>query len=377
MKFDCQRYVKAAPSSSFLRKNGGEIPVARSCTVSSDRLNLIARKIMIVSTVPCATLCYLAIATVLGGGLLLLFALRLYLYYTLGLCKSNTKMDGKTVIITGCTSGIGKETARDLAKRGARLIMACRNVDSANELKDQFAKETGNENIVVRRLDLSSLQSVREFAQQINREEDRLDVLIHNAGTAETFRKRVTEDGLEMTMATNHYGPFLLTHLLIDLLKRSKPSRIVIVASELYRLARLNLDNVNPTRSFPAYLYYVSKYANIVIGLELARRLEGSGVTVNCLHPGLIDSGIWRSVPAPLSWGLNLIIKAFFKTPEQGAQTTIHLAVSTELADVTGKYFIDCREHGLSSGVQDPAKGKKFWELCEGLVKLKSSDPKI
>ncbi|CAD6245283.1 GSCOCG00013630001-RA-CDS [Cotesia congregata] len=303
--------------------------------------------------------------------------LQLFIYMTTGVCKSTRKMNGKTVIITGCTSGIGKETARDLAHRGARLIMACRNVQAANKLKDEFIKETGNNSIVVKHLDLSSLKSVRDFASQINREESRLDVLIHNAGTAETFRKKTTEDGLEMTMATNQYGPFLLTHLLIDLLKRSKPSRVVVVASELYRLASLNLDNLNPVTTFPAYLYYVSKYANIVFSLELARRLEGTGVTVNCLHPGLIDSGIWRSVPAPLSWGLYLIIRGFFKTPKQGAQTTIHLAVSEELEGVTGKYFLDCREYGLSSGVQDPAKGKKFWELSETIVKLQPTDPKI
>ncbi|CAG5074240.1 Similar to RDH11: Retinol dehydrogenase 11 (Homo sapiens), partial [Cotesia congregata] len=210
--------------------------------------------------------------------------LQLFIYMTTGVCKSTRKMNGKTVIITGCTSGIGKETARDLAHRGARLIMACRNVQAANKLK-------------------------------------------------ETFRKKTTEDGLEMTMATNQYGPFLLTHLLIDLLKRSKPSRVVVVASELYRLASLNLDNLNPVTTFPAYLYYVSKYANIVFSLELARRLEGTGVTVNCLHP--------------------------------------------ELEGVTGKYFLDCREYGLSSGVQDPAKGKKFWELSETIVKLQPTDPKI
>lgn len=131
-------------------------------------------------------------------------------------------------------------------------------------------------------------------------------------------------------------------YLFADLLKRSKPSRIIVVASDLYKLARLNLNNINPTSTLPAYLYYVSKYANIVFTLELARRLEGSGVTANCLHPGLIDSGIWRNVPAPLSWGLNLIVKCFFKTPEQGAQTTIHLAVSKDLAKVSGKYFMDC-----------------------------------
>nr|XP_031832211.1 retinol dehydrogenase 14 isoform X3 [Nomia melanderi] len=286
-------------------------------------------------------------------------------------------MDGKTVIVTGCTSGIGKETARDIAKRGARLIMACRNVDAAETVKEEFVKESKNENIVVRKLDLSSLASVREFAQQINREENRLDVLIHNAGTAEVFRKKVSEDGLEMTMATNHYGPFLLTHLLIDLLKRSKPSRIVVVASSLYVFARLNLENVNPTTSLPGYLYYVSKYANIVFSLELARRLQDSGVTVNCLHPGLMNTGIWKNVPPPMSWILNFMLNTFSKSPEQGAQTTIHLAVSEELEQVTGKYFSDCQESTLTRGIQDPSKGKKFWELSETMVKLQPTDPKI
>ncbi|XP_014484990.1 PREDICTED: retinol dehydrogenase 14 isoform X2 [Dinoponera quadriceps] len=332
---------------------------------------------MILDGITCAKLLCLAAAIVLGGAALLLVGLYLYFTFTRGVCKSKSRMDGKTVIITGCTSGIGRETAKNLAKRGARLIMACRNTDKANQLKDEITKETNNSNIVVRMLDLSSLQSIREFAKQINREEARLDVLIHNAGTAETFRKKVTEDGLEMTMATNYFGPFLLTHLLIDLLKRSKPSRIVVIASELYRIARLNLNNINPTSTLPAYLYYVSKYANIVFTLELARRLDGTGVTANCLHPGMVDSGIWRNVPAPLSWCLYLIIKAFFKTPEQGAQTTIHLAVSEELNGVSGKYFVDCAKYELSNAVKDPAKGKKLWELSEPLVKLQPSDSKI
>ncbi|XP_029041028.1 retinol dehydrogenase 14 isoform X1 [Osmia bicornis bicornis] len=331
---------------------------------------------MLLKMVSCTTLCFLAAALLF---VVLLFILALYMYsqYTIGACKSKNRMDGKTVIITGCTSGIGKETARDIAIRGAKLIMACRNVEAAEKLKEELFKETGNTHIVVRKLDLSSLSSVRKFAEQINREEDRLDVLIHNAGTADVFEKKVTEDGLEMTMATNHYGPFLLTHLLIDLLKRSKPSRIVVVASSLYFLARLNLNNVNPTTTLPAYLYYVSKYANIVFTFELARRLEGTGVTANCLHPGLINTGIWKKVPSPFSYALRFTLNTFFKTPEQGAQTTIHLAVSDEVNGISGKYFTDCHEQQLRGDITDPAKGKKFWELSETLVKLQPTDPKI
>lgn len=165
--------------------------------------------------------------------------------------------------------------------------------------------------------------------------------------------------------------------MVADLLKRSKPSRIIIVASQLYVLARLNLDNVNPTTSLPGYLYYVSKYANIVFSLELARRLEGSGVTVNCLHPGLISTGIWKALPPPFSWMLSFLLNLLSKTVEQGAQTTIHLAVSDEVSDISGKYFVDCKERELFCGVKDEAQAKKFWELNETMVKLEPSDPKI
>ncbi|KAF6209276.1 hypothetical protein GE061_015021 [Apolygus lucorum] len=286
-------------------------------------------------------------------------------------------MKGKTVIVTGANSGIGYETALDIARRGARVVMACRNTETAAKAREEIAEKTKNSNVVVKKLDLSSLKSVREFAADINKNESRLDVLVHNAGMANTFEKKVTEDGLEITMATNMYGPFLLTHLLIDLLKKSKPSRIVIVASDLYKLANLDLENPNPINSLPAYLYYVSKRGNILWARELSRRLEGSGVTANFLHPGMIDSGIWRNVPFPLNLPLKVIVKVFFKTPEKGAQTTVHLAVSDELDDVNGKYFMDCREHSLTSSVQDVGREKRFWEICETMVKLTPSDPRI
>lgn len=180
-----------------------------------------------------------------------------------------------------------------------------------------------------------------------------------------------------MTMATNHYGPFLLTHLLIDLLKKSTPSRIVVVASSLYRLASFNLENPNPVNTLPGYLYYASKEANILFTKELSRRLEGTGVTANCLHPGLIDTGIWRSVPAPLSWGLALIIKGFFKTPKQGCQTTVMLAVDEKLEKVTGKYFSDCVESSVSAAASDMGRARKLWEISEKMVKLEENDPRI
>jgi len=318
------------------------------------------------------------IAVVVTGIVVLVSALRLYCYLTLGKCNSKARMEGKTVLITGANGGIGKVTATDIARRGARVILACRNLDAANAVKESIEKETGNKNVVVKKLDLSSQKSVREFAADVLKTERKLDVLIHNAGMALAIRGQQSEDGIELTMATNHYGPFLLTHLLIDLLKRSAPSRIVIVASELYRLASVNLNNLNPINTKPAaYLYYVSKYANIYFARELAKRLEGTNVTVNSLHPGMIDTGIWRSVPFPLNYPMRLITKGFFKTPEQGAQTTIHLAVSDEVADVSGKYFMDCKEHSLSAAAMDMEKARKLWEESVKLVKLTENDPKI
>ncbi|KAJ8944280.1 hypothetical protein NQ318_009657 [Aromia moschata] len=163
-----------------------------------------------------------------------------------------------------------------------------------------------------------------------------------------------------------------------DLLKRSAPSRIVVVASELYRLASLNLNNLNPSSSWcPAYLYYVSKYANICFTLELARRLEGTSVTANCLHPGMVDSGIWRNVPFPLNWALKLVVKGFFKTPAQGCQTSVYVACSEELNGVTGRYFMDCAERTLNRGAMDESKAKKLWELSEKFADLRPTDPKI
>ncbi|XP_053619608.1 retinol dehydrogenase 14 [Plodia interpunctella] len=312
-----------------------------------------------------------------AGVFTLLLIIKLYAQYTCGRYKERTKMDGKTVIITGCTSGIGKETAKELARRGARVIMACRNLEAAEKLKEQIIDATRNTEIVAKKLDLASFASIRAFAEDINKTEKKLDVLIHNAGYAQTFKKAKSTDDIELTMATNHYGPFLLTHLLVDLLKKSAPSRVVVVASSLYRLATFDLENPNPVDVLPAYLYYASKEANILFTRELARRLEGTGVTANCLHPGLIDTGIWRNVPAPLNWGLALIIKGFFKTPYQGCQTTVMLAIDEKLEKVNGKYFSDCKESSLSAAASDPAKARKLWEISENTVKLEENDPRL
>lgn len=245
------------------------------------------------------------------------------------------------------------------------------------------------------KINLSSFQSIREFAAEFIAKETRLDVLIHNAGYGGSFAKHASDDGIEITYAINHYGPFLLTHLLIDLLKKSAPSRIVVVASDLYKLAKVNLQNLNPTTTWPAYLYYSSKGANIMFSLELARRLEGTGVTANFLHPGkkifdlkafliisnvptgLVDTDIWRHIPLPIKLPFNLISKAFFKTPAQGAQTSIFLATSEDVKGVSGKYFMDSKEGSLKPYICDIEKCKVLWEESLKIAKISDNDPKI
>lgn len=235
---------------------------------------------------------------------------------------------------------------------------------------DEVVRATGNDKILVKRLDLSSQKSIREFSDQVLKTETCLDVLIHNSGCASTSNKRQSVDGVEMTMATNHFGPFLLTHLLIALLKKS---RVVIVTSAYYKIARVDLKNINPLDSFPMYLYYVSKTANIMFGLELARRLAETPVTVNLVNPGMCSTAIFKKVPFPL----NLFVKHSFKSAKEGAQTTIMCAVSQELEKVTGKYFSDCRETGLMEFVKNSAANRKFWEESAKVVGLRPADPRI
>ncbi|CRL05417.1 CLUMA_CG017987, isoform A [Clunio marinus] len=316
--------------------------------------------------------------TLAFGVAVIIFVLCLWVKATCGMFTSSVRMDGKTVLITGANSGIGKETARDLAKRGARVIMACRTMDTAYEARDEIIKQTGNENILVKKLDLSSQKSVRDFADEILMIEKRIDVLIHNAGYGNPFNKEKSVDGIELTMATNHYGPFLLTHLLIGLLKKSTPCRIVIVSSGWYWLARFNLKKyLNELDGQPVYLYYVSKIANIMFAIELAKRLQGTGITVNSLHPGVIYSGIWRNVPFPMTIGLTFLNYCFFKTVVEGAQTTIMLACSEELNGVTGKYFSDCKECELQPYVTISEDHKRLWDVSIKIVKLTDTDPKI
>lgn len=230
------------------------------------------------------------------------------------------------------------------------------------------------------KLDLSSFASIRQFAAEVIKTERKIDVLIHNAGVSEIYKKKISADGIELTMATNHYGPFLLTHLLINLMKKSENCRIVIVASMMHSLSMLNPlnpDSLNPIYFFPAFqLYMNSKMANVMFCYELARRLKGTKVTANCLHPGAVSTRIFSSYPLPLYIFMS-IIKFLFKSPEDGSQTSNYVAASPDLNGISGKYFDECKEVKSSKSSYNMEHQKTLWKASKKIVKLTANDPKI
>ncbi|XP_078673791.1 retinol dehydrogenase 12-like isoform X2 [Branchiostoma floridae x Branchiostoma belcheri] len=300
-------------------------------------------------------------------------------YFGGGVCRSNARLDGKTVVITGANTGIGKETARDIARRGARVILACRDLTKAEATAAEIRRDTGNGNIVMQKLDLASMKSVREFALKVNATESRLDILINNAGIM-TCPQWKTEDGFEMQFGTNHLGHFLLTNLLLDKLKNSAPSRVVTVSSNAHmRGGKIHFDDINLEKTYTPYSAYgQSKLANILFTTELDRRLKGTGVTAYSLHPGVIATELARHMDASFGLGFTLlkpVLRAFMllfgKRPQQGAQTTIHCAVSEGLEEFSGQYFADCTPKKPSKEAQDDQTARRLWELSEEMVGLK------
>ncbi|KAM6912448.1 retinol dehydrogenase 14-like [Xenentodon cancila] len=281
-------------------------------------------------------------------------------------------MEGKTVIVTGANSGIGKATAAGVVRLGGRVIMACRDRSRAEDAAREIRQETGagRRQVEVKHLDLASLASVRSFCEDFVQQEPRLDVLVNNAGVYQCpFTK--TEDGFEMQFGVNHLGHFLLTHLLLDLLKRSAPSRVVVVSSRLYKHGHINFEDLNSELSYDkAFAYSRSKLANLLFSCELARRLEGSGVTVNALTPGIVRTNLGRHVHVPVLAKpfFNLLSWSLFRSPVEGAQTSLYLASSPEVDGVQGKCFADCKPQVLLDKATDPELAGKLWDISEVMV---------
>ncbi len=271
-------------------------------------------------------------------------------------------MVGKTCLITGATNGIGRVTAMELARMGAELFLVCRSKARGAETLAEIRNRTGNENVHLLCADLGSQKQIRAAATEFLATGKPLHVLINNAGLGNT-KRLMTVDGIEMVFAVNHLAYFLLTILLLDRIRESAPARIVNVASEAHRFGSINFDDLGSERRYRVFgAYSQSKLANILFSYELARRLAGSGVTVNCLHPGGIASGLWTN-NGPLAQFIMKAGRLLLKTPEQGARTTIYLASSREVEGVTGRYYSNCREKTSNRQSYDQNIARRLWNV--------------
>lgn len=275
-------------------------------------------------------------------------------------------MKNKIVLITGANSGIGKATAIGLATLGATVVIGCRSKQRGTEAVEEIKKASGNPNVDLLLIDLASQQSVRKAAEDFKNRYGQLNVLINNAGVF-LPKRVVTEDGIEKTFATNYLGHFLLTHLLLDTLKASAPSRIVCVASK-HSGIKINFDDLMLEKKFSTLAAVgPTKLGLVILAKELSKRLYGTGVTINSLHPGLVKTTLLKDT--------GLFIRLLFKlipqvTPEKGAETSIYLASSPDVENVTGKFFSNKKEEATSAGANDEATNKRFYELSLKLAHL-------
>jgi NAD(P)-dependent dehydrogenase (short-subunit alcohol dehydrogenase family) len=282
--------------------------------------------------------------------------------------SENGGMEGKVVLITGGTSGIGKAAATALAEMGAEVVVTGRDEERGEAAVAEIRRGSGSEKVSLMLADLAVQAEVRKLAEDFRERHDRLDVLVNNAGLIQS-RRTETRDGIELTLAVNHLAPFLLTNLLLDLLTKSTPSRVITVSSEARRGAEIDFDDLQSKRRYSAFpVYGMTKLANILFTYELAERLQGTGVVANCLHPGGVNTNFGDNNRSP---GILLFraFKPFMRTPEQGADTIIYLASSPEAGEMNGKYLTD-REEVSPAEPRDEVAQTRLWRASEELTNL-------
>ena len=275
--------------------------------------------------------------------------------------ENENRLDGKVFLVTGGTEGIGKAAATTFARRGATVVLVGRNAEKTARVAAEMKAASGNERVEVLLGDLSKMADIRAVAAAFKARWDRLDVLMNNAGGV-FFEREITADGLERTFALNHISYFLLTHELLDVIKKTPGARVVSTSSGAHEMGRLaDLDEVaKRAKSYAGWTAYGdSKLANVLFTKELARGRAGKGVTSYALHPGVIASDIWREVPVIA----RPLMKLFMKSVEEGAQTSLHCATSDDVVD--GRYYDDCKEKRPSSLADDESLAKELWERSE------------
>jgi NAD(P)-dependent dehydrogenase (short-subunit alcohol dehydrogenase family) len=280
-------------------------------------------------------------------------------------------MHGRVCVVTGASSGIGRETALALAKMGATLALVCRDRGRGEEARAAIRSQATDDTVALFLADLSSQADIRRLATELLARYPRIHVLVNNAGIVNLHRT-LTVDGIEAVLAVNHLAYFLLTNLLLERLKASAPARVVNVASDAHRWGRLDLDDLGHERGYRAMrVYGTSKLANILFTYELARRLDGSGVTANCLHPGAVATRLGHNNGA-FATLLTKLLVPFFRTPAQGAATSIFLASSPAVEGVSGRYFSNRREARSSRASHDAETARRLWEASARLSGLAS-----
>ncbi len=285
--------------------------------------------------------------------------------------SQEARMDGKVCLVTGATNGIGLEAAKALARVGATVVMVGRDEGRMEAALAQVRQAVAEPKVESLLADFTSLEQVRALARDFQARHPRLDVLLNNAGLV-IHERQVTKDGFEAMFGINHLAPFLLTHLLREVLVASGPARVVNVSSEAHRYARLDLTDAQSERSFEMFRVYAnSKLANILFTQALARRLQGTQVMTNALHPGVVRSGFGHNTQG---W-MRFVVKAFgafFLSSEQGARTSVYLSSSPAVEGVTGKYFIRCRQRSPSGAARNEQLAEQLWGLSEALTGVKA-----
>jgi len=285
----------------------------------------------------------------------------------------NTSMQGKICMVTGANSGVGKATALGLAQMGATVIMVCRDRARGEEAQSEIKNKSGNNAVDLLLADLSSQQSIRQLVENFQQNYTQLHVLINNAGVVMLSRK-ATVDGLETTFAVNYLAPFLLTNLLLDILKNSAPARIVNVSSESHQSGYIKINDLQAKDNYKIMnAYGQSKLALVMFTYELARRLQGTGVTANCLHPGFTATNIGQSGVGLVARPLVKFIFRFGISPEEGAKTSIYLASSPDVEGVTGKYFVNSMPKESAPISYSESLQRQLWEKSAKLVNLPES----